>query len=812
MVAMPEKSLKQQLFDLYYDTLNDRQREAVYQVRGPLLVLAGAGSGKTTVLTRRIAHIIRFGDAYYSEKSAPVPEQMQTALKTILNTRPINYDMLGQILRGFAVEPCEPWRVLAITFTNKAAGEIKSRLASVLGEDCAREIWAGTFHSICVRILRRYIHYLGFASDFTIFDADDSKKLISQLMKDNRIDEKQVAVKSVQNEISRAKNAMQSPEEYAEEAGQDYFLKTCGKLYGLYQNRLKESNALDFDDILVKTVELLEGYDEPRDFCQNRFRYVLVDEYQDTNPVQFRFVELVAQKSRNIMVVGDDDQSIYKFRGATIENILSFDTVYKDAKCIYLEQNYRSTGNILAAANAVIANNQKRRGKTLWCEAGDGEKIYHRRLPDQEQEALYIADRIAKLVAEGKCQYRDCAVLYRVSAQANALEAVFAKSGLPHRQLSGIRFYDRAEIKDILAYLCVVQNPGDDLHLLRIINTPRRGIGDATVATAREIAEQNGLRLLQVLRRADEYEELSRAAGKLKTFSALIDRLREGLQSETLSALFQRVIDESGYIAMLEAAGREAAEKIDNVRELVSSALSYEEQHEEPTLAGFLEEAALISDIDNYDEEANAAVLMTIHSAKGLEFDYVFLPGMEETLFPSMRNWESEEQMEEERRLAYVAITRARKALTITTAKCRLIYGTTSYNKASRFVKEIPEQYLAGDSLVAPRYDYGDGYMQTSAYNKRDAHFAGEIRTVRRAAERTVSQTQYTPCVSRPAPQAKKQNVTFPVGARVEHPIFGEGTVLVSKPMAQDVLYEIAFDSAGTKKLMGNYAKLSAKE
>lgn len=806
-----EKSLKEQLFDLYYEKLNDRQREAIYRVNGPLLVLAGAGSGKTTVLTRRIAHIIRFGDAVYSEKSAPISETMEAAFHEILRTRPVNYELLGQILRGFAVDPCEPWRVLAITFTNKAAGEIKARLASVLGEECASEIWAGTFHSICVRVLRRYIHYLGFAKDFTIFDADDSKKLLSQLLKNNRIDEKQVAVKSVQNEISKAKNSLQSCEDYEAEAGQDFFLKTCAKLYKEYQAKLKESNALDFDDILVKTVELLENFEEPRDYCQNRFRYVLVDEYQDTNPVQFRFVQLVAEKSRNIMVVGDDDQSIYKFRGATIENILSFDTVYRDAKSVYLEQNYRSTGNILSAANAVIANNRTRKGKTLWCDAGDGEKICHRCLPDQEQEALFIADAIGRLVAEGKCQYRDCAVLYRVGAQANALEAVFAKSGLPHRQLSGIRFYDRAEIKDILAYLCVIQNPDDELHLLRIVNTPRRGIGDATIAAAREIAEQSGLRLLSVFRRAAEFEALSRAAKKLSDFAALMDSLISARDREPLSVLFQRVTEESGYIAMLEAAGREAAEKIDNVRELVSSALSYEEQHEQPTLAGFLEEAALISDIDNYDENANAAVLMTIHSAKGLEFDYVFLPGMEETLFPSMRNWDNEEQMEEERRLAYVAITRARKQLVVTTATSRLIYGTTGYNKPSRFLKEIPSENMEGDPLETfrkPSYDGFGGY----GYQKKDAHFAGEIRTVRRAAEQTVSRG-YAPAVPKKpvAGQAAKKKETFLVGARVTHPMFGDGTVLSAKPMAQDVLYEVAFDSVGTKKLMGNYAKLSKK-
>ncbi|MBP3685819.1 MAG: UvrD-helicase domain-containing protein [Clostridia bacterium] len=809
--------MKSQLFDLYYSSLNDRQREAVYQVKGPLLVLAGAGSGKTTVLTRRIAHIIRFGDAVHSDKSAPIPETMEAAFREILRTRPVNYELLGQILQGFAVEPCEPWRVLAITFTNKAAGEIKARLESVLGSECASQIWAGTFHSICVRILRRYIDLLGFRSDFTIFDSDDSKKLLARLMKDNRIDEKQIAVKSVQNEISRAKNALQSPDEYAESTGPDFFLKTCAKLYQQYQANLKESNALDFDDILVKTVELLEQFEEPRLYYQRRFSYVLVDEYQDTNPVQFRFVQLVSEMSRNIMVVGDDDQSIYKFRGATIENILSFDTVYRDAKCIYLEQNYRSTGNILAAANAVIANNQKRKGKNLWCEAGDGEKIGHFRLPDQEQEAVFLANRIAELVSEGKCQYRDCAVLYRVSAQANALEAVFAKSGLPHRQLSGIRFYDRAEIKDVLAYLCVLQNPDDDLHLLRIINVPRRGIGDSTVAKAREIAEERGLRLMEVLRRADEFDDLSRASGKLKTFVAMLDRLREGVGVETLSALFQRVIDETGYYAMLEALGHEAAEKIDNVRELISSALTYEEQHEEATLSGFLEEAALISDIDNYDETANAAVLMTIHSAKGLEFDYVFLPGMEETIFPSMRNWESEEQMEEERRLAYVAITRAKKQLTITTAKSRLIYGQTSYNKPSRFVTEIPEQYLTGDPVIPPRFENGADFGY--GFGKRDAHFAGEIRTVRRTAERTVGYEQGS---RRSFASAEKKQVAgqavrekanvFGVGARVEHPIFGEGMVLSAKPMAQDVLYEIAFDSAGTKKLMGNYAKLSKKE
>lgn len=799
MNTQTEKPIKERLFDLLYESLNEKQREAVYQVKGPLLVLAGAGSGKTTVLTRRIAHLIRFGDAVHASE-APLSDAERAALEEVLKARPVDRDLLIEILKGFAVEPCEPWQVLAITFTNKAAGEIRARLEAELKE-AANEIWAGTFHSICVRILRRYITLLGYQSDFSIFDADDSKKLITSILKDLNVDEKALSPREVQNEISRAKNAMRTPEGFAARGSVDFFSKTVSEVYTVYNQRLFESNALDFDDILCKTVSLLENFSEPRDYCQNRFRYVLVDEYQDTNPVQFRLVQLIAAKHRNVMVVGDDDQSIYKFRGATIENILTFDQSYPDAKCVYLEQNYRSTGNILAAANAVISHNRERKGKKLWCDAENGDKLQYFRLGDQEEEASFLVDRIAALVRDGKCEYRDCAVLYRVGAQANALESVFAKSGLPHRQLSGLRFYDRAEIKDILAYLCVVQNPADDLHLLRIVNLPRRGIGDTTIAAARAIAQTESKTLFSVLNSADQYPELSRASARIKEFCNLIAIFIEARDRVSLSELFSKVMDESGYTAMLEAGGKETAEKLDNIRELVSSAIAYEEQHEDATLAGFLEEAALISDIDNYDESANAVILMTIHSAKGLEFDYVFLPGFEESIFPSSRSWDSDAQLEEERRLAYVALTRARKGVTITTAATRLIYGHTTSNPVSRFAKEIPPELLEGDPIKK--------LQREGLFQKADAHFSGEIRTARAIAEKTLAPRRPGIRQTTVAGQAQKAKEVFGAGARVVHPMFGAGTVLRATPMAQDMLYEIAFDEVGTKKIMGNYAKLT---
>lgn len=628
------------------------QQQAVFCTEGPLLILAGAGSGKTTVLVNRIAYILQS-------------------------------------------ELCKPWQILAITFTNKAAGELKERICNAVPEG-GSDIWAATFHSTCARILRRYGDRIGFTSHFTVYGTDDQKKLVKDILKQLNYDEKMLPVKRVLNEISKAKDEMLTPQEMLKRAGYDNLKQSVAKVYEIYQSRLKTADAMDFDDMLCKTVELFQKCPDILEFYQNQFKYIMVDEYQDTNKVQYKFVSMLAAKYGNICVVGDDDQSIYKFRGATIENILSFENTFKGAKMIRLEQNYRSTQNILNAANGVISNNTMRKGKTLWTENAVGDKIEVHTSDSERDEAQFIAKTILDGVADGR-KFSDFAILYRMNAQSNSIEQALSRSGIPHRVIGGRRFYDREEIRDMVAYLQVINNPHDDVRLGRIINVPKRGIGATTLEKASEIAAGLGESIYSVIKDADVYPQLSRAATKLKSFVALIDGLMEAEQSGdySLAELYNLILEHTDYEKYLKTEKDNPDVRIENIEELSSNIIKFEEDYaEEALLSNFLEEISLQTDIDNYDAEADSSVMMTLHSAKGLEFPVVFIAGLEEGVFPSIATMMNPDELNEERRLAYVGITRAKEKLYITKAKSRMLMGHTSYNKVSRFVNEIPPELL----------------------------------------------------------------------------------------------------------------------
>ncbi len=779
-------ALKCALFDRLYAGLNDRQREAVYTVNNPLLVLAGAGSGKTTVLVRRIAFIIRYGNAYY-ENPAHITEEDLNALRQAEN---LSDEELAVFLERYAVSPAPAWAVLAITFTNKAAGEMKERLEKAIGpEKGAGEIWAGTFHSTCVKLLRRFGDQVGLERSFTIYDTDDSKKLISSILKELNIDEKILPAKTVQNHISKAKDKLTTPDEFRAGVGKDFRLAQIAKVYEQYQKRLLESNAVDFDDIIVKTVDLLTFSEEARNYCQRRFRYVCVDEYQDTNHAQFVLSTLLSGGYRNLMVVGDDDQSIYRFRGATIENILSFDKTFPDAKVIKLEQNYRSTQQILKAANSVISHNIGRKGKELWTAKEGGEPIRLRKLSTQTEEGVFISEKIQQICRKEGKKFGDFAVLYRMNAQSNSIEKVFAKSGIPYRVLGGTRFYDRKEIKDVMAYLCLVQNPNDNIRLDRIINEPKRKIGATTLSAIGELAAAEGVSKFQIIENAHQYTALAKAAPNLHLFADLIRNLQKIAAEEPLHVLFEKTIELSGYKQMLLMAGITELDRLENIQELISNAIEYENSTDEATLSGFLEEVALISDVDNYDKEADAVVMMTIHSAKGLEFPVVFLAGFENGIFPGIQSMTDPAELEEERRLAYVAITRAKEQLYLTHARERMLFGRTQYNPVSRFAEEIPDELI-----------------ETVAEPKKSSNF--DVPTfIKKPANAVKEGTVFDM-----KPKKAEAAAAILPGTRVIHASFGEGEILSARPMGADVLYEVAFDTVGTKKLMGTYAKLKVKE
>lgn len=779
-------SLKLALFDKYFSFLNPRQREAVYTTEGPLLVLAGAGSGKTTVIVNRIANIVLFGRAA-SETAVPdCAEQLLPIMEHALKNGGMA-EVRG-VLRQCAVEPAFPYRVLCITFTNKAAREFKERLANTLGEQ-AQDIWAGTFHSVCVRILRRHIDLLGYKNDFAIYDTDDTKKLVTEIIKELGIPESTLPPKAAMNAISRAKERDTDADEAFKEAGFDRRAQLIARVYEKYQKRLKEANALDFDDIIMLTNRLFESHKDVLNRYREQFEYILVDEYQDTNPSQSHLVALLSGRKRNVCVVGDDDQSIYSFRGATVENILGFDREYSGARIIRLEQNYRSTGNILKAANGIIENNRSRKGKELFTEAGDGEKVHVKRVYTQADEAQFICDTIEKKVALG-AKYSDFAVLYRVNALSNSLETALVKNKIPYKIFGGIRFFERREVKDILAYLAVIANTADTVRLRRIINVPKRAIGDATVEKVAEIAGRLNLPMFSVIERADEFKELARASAKLLAFAGLINSLRAFASEHTVSETVARVIEESGYRVMLAEEDDGGREREENVLELVSSAALFEETSESSTLADFLNELALVSDLDNYETDSDTVVLMTVHSAKGLEFPTVFIPGFEEGLFPSSQSAnDGEKGLEEERRLAYVAVTRAKNELYLIHTQTRMLYGRTEMRAISRFGKEIPAS--ACDVKAVAGTSGGYASARQASYSEED----------------TKSRNNYLNNVR--ASYAKAESAAaLPVGCRVMHPMFGAGEIVAAQPMGGDVLYEIEFDNGSIKRLMGNFAKL----
>lgn len=737
-----------------YDTLNKQQKEAVLHTEGPLLILAGAGSGKTRVLTHRIAYLIE-------------------------------------------EQGVNPWNILAITFTNKAAGEMRERVDKLVGFG-AESIWVSTFHSTCVRILRRHIDLLGYDNNFTIYDSDDQKTLMKDVCKMLQIDTKIFKERALLSTISHAKDELITPEEFRMRAEGDFSQKKITEVYEEYEKQLRANNALDFDDLLVKTVQLFQTQADVLEYYQERFRYIMVDEYQDTNTVQFELIRLLASKYRNLCVVGDDDQSIYKFRGANIKNILNFEHVFEDAKVIKLEQNYRSTSNILNAANAVIRNNRGRKDKTLWTDNGDGEKLEFRQFDTAYDEAEYIVGDIREHVDRGECTYNDNAILYRTNAQSRIFEEKFVTANIPYKIVGGINFYARREIKDLLSYLKTVDNGQDDLAVRRIINVPKRGIGLTSINRVQEYAVRYEVGFYEALRAVDLIPNIGRGASKLESFVALIEHFKTDAQEMSISRLMKEIIEETGYVESLEAEDSEEAEaRIENIDELMSKIVAYEdtceEMNEPPTLSGFLEEVALVADIDSLDENSDYVVLMTLHSAKGLEFPHVYLAGLEDGIFPSYMTITADdpEEVEEERRLCYVGITRAEKALTLTCARRRMIRGETQYNKMSRFLKEIPMELLSTGAVFEKEKEEP---AKQAAYMQARQAFRTKAFTAPKSARQFGA-----PAGDGPG---------YGVGDRVRHMKFGEGTVTAIVEGGRDYEVTVDFDGPGTKKMFATFARL----
>lgn len=769
-----------------FSKLNPMQRKAVMATEGPLLILAGAGSGKTTVLINRIANLLRYGSG---SDSCELPEDACEDDIAILERG-------GEEARCLAVyEPVEPWRILAITFTNKAADELKARLEKMLGPE-ANEIWASTFHSACVRILRRNADRLGFPQSFTIYDTSDSMSLVKRILKDFEIDDKRFPPRMLLGEISRAKDSMQSPEDYLvrAKASGDIRRVKIAEIYSEYSRRSYAAGAMDFDDLIFYTVKLLQENDDVRTYWQKRFKYVLIDEYQDTNKMQYMLSSLLAGGWGNICVVGDDDQSIYKFRGATIENILSFEDEYKGCRTIRLEQNYRSTSHILNAANSVIRNNQGRKGKELWTNGDTGEKIELYVSDNEHDEARYVATQIMMQYGRGGA-WSDNAILYRMNAQSHQLEQAFKRNGIPYKIFGGTGFFDRAEVKDMLAYLCVIASPADDLRLMRIINNPPRGIGDKSIETAMNIAHMNESSLFDVIKNADQFPELSRASMKMRMFANMICELIEESKELAPDLLYDMLLDKCGYLKMLEEKNTvEDSARAENVKELRTSIINYKSESDEPTLEGYLADVALYTDMDNYDKDADYVAMMTMHSAKGLEFENVFLVGAEEGIFPGIKAIGEPDEMEEERRLCYVAITRAKKKLYISCAKQRMLFGKTTANRVSRFIDEIPDEDIEKRNIPT-----GYGYSDKSR-EKRDFLSYGTRH------EKPQPKMTFT-APSTPKPQTKP-TPDFKVGDSVQHKAFGRGDIIKMTPMGNDFLIEISFEGGVSKKLMLRAAAL----
>lgn len=735
--------------DSILDSLNPQQQEAVLQTEGPVLILAGAGSGKTRVLTHRIAYLI---------------EEQEV----------------------------NPWNIMAITFTNKAAGEMRERVDKIVGYG-SESVWVSTFHSSCVRILRRHIDQIGYTGNFTIYDTDDQKSVMKDICRRLQIDTKVYKERALLNAISRAKDELMGPDEFLRNSSGDIHEQRIAKVYREYQEQLHKNNALDFDDLIMKTVELFRACPDVLDQYQERFRYIMVDEYQDTNTAQFQLISLLAAKYRNLCVVGDDDQSIYKFRGANIGNILGFERVFEEAVVIRLEQNYRSTKNILLAANEVIRNNMERKKKTLWTENKEGSLVHFKQFLNGYEEAEYVAGKISKDVRTGKCNYSDCAILYRTNAQSRMFEEKFLMANIPYKIVGGINFYARKEIKDLLAYLKTVDNAVDDLAVRRIINIPKRGIGATSIVRVEEHAQKRGLSFYDALREADEIEKIGRAASKIAPFVTFIQSLRSKVGYISVSDLLDEIIEETGYVKELEAEDTdEARARIENIDELISKVVAYEEDTQHPTLSGFLEEVALVADIDTVDENQDRVLLMTLHSAKGLEFPYVYMTGMEDGIFPSYMTISADDpgELEEERRLCYVGITRAMQELTLTSAQMRMIRGENQFNKVSRFVREIPRELVDIDRDIKERTTSNIEIPQNNTYAKMKQAFRAK----------TFEPQQFT--------VKKTGALGYDIGDRVRHMKFGAGTVENIVDGGRDYEVTVNFDQYGVKKMFAGFAKL----
>lgn len=781
--------VKKQCIDRFFSRTNSRQREAIYQLSGAVLIIAGAGSGKTTVLCNRIANMLLFGKSFHTEFDRDFSREDEAFLLSYADGKEENTpESIDRLSRLLGYERAAPWRIMAVTFTNKAAGELRERLERMNAG--GKDVFAGTFHSACIKMLRRGIEELGYKSSFTIYDTDDSLRVIKEVMKYLNISDKAFSPKEFQSKISRAKDKLISPERFpvfGEGGKPDFKLEKARDIYTEYQKRLKAANALDFDDIIMKTVELLEKRPAILERWQNSFDYIMVDEYQDTNMAQYKLISLLAAGSGNLCVVGDEDQSIYRFRGATIENILSFEKEFK-AKVIKLEQNYRSTETILNAANTVICNNTQRKGKNLWSDLGEGEKIKLSTLRTETEEANFVAEKILELKKDGG-QFNQNAVLYRTNAQSRNIELSLSKNGIPYRIIGGTKFYERKEIKDIIAYLSVINNPADSLRLSRIINEPKRGIGDATQTELYRIAEGLGITPVEVMERSSEFAAIEKKSKVLESLGKMFRELGEN-EDRSLDGIIDDILVETGYESMLLTQGDEGAARLENIKELKSGAIAFMEENEEHSLSDYLENIALITDLDSYEAGEDRVVLMTMHGAKGLEFENVFIVGAEENIFPSYRSQLDSSEIEEERRLAYVAITRAKKRLFISNAKQRLLFGSTQRNKLSRFVGEIPLEYLevTDNTLAADvetqrtRKPPRIGYLQQEARHAQVEKMAARI--------------------------ASAHTESFTAGDRIRHRVFGEGTVITAKTMGNDTLLEIAFDTVGTKKIMANFAKV----
>ncbi len=777
--------LRRKIIEREFENLNDMQRQAVFSTKGPLLILAGAGSGKTTVLVNRTAAILRWGEAYESDEV--YGEYTESEIEMIRAAAEGTAALSDELADKLSVSKVNPWRILAITFTNKAANELKDRICSKVG-DIGNDVWASTFHSACTRILRRYGDNLGYSNHFTIYDTDDQKRLLKDCIKSLRIDERMIPAKSVLAAVSRAKDEMITPKKYKDNAGSDQRLQNIAKIYALYQQRLLASDAMDFDDIIFNTVLLFQECPDILEKYQDQFKYIMVDEYQDTNRLQYELVRLLAAKHQNLCVVGDDDQSIYKFRGATVSNILEFENDYDNARIIKLEQNYRSTKNILTAANHVIKNNSVRHEKSLWTQNEQGDKITWYTASDESDEGGFIAKTIHSLKTKDNL-YSDFAVLYRMNSQSQVLERTFVRSGIPYKIIGGHRFYERREVRDMMAYLNVISNHHDNSRLKRIINVPKRGIGDTTINQIEEIGNTLGQSMYETLQQSDQFEALARSKDKLDAFLELIDDFSDMLDDMPISEMYEKMIERIEYEPFIRKQSERGEAAVENIHELKSSIMQYEEEYgEEATLQGFLEEVALMTDIDSYNdtEDEGKVLLMTLHSAKGLEFTNVFIPGMEENMFPGFSAAQSDEDLQEERRLAYVGITRAKKNLFLINSESRMLFGHTTRNRPSRFLNELPEPIVE--------------HKKKEIVRNPNINIP-EPKAVRRAdiAKSKVITTGV----------AQKPTITYTVGMRVSHKTFGEGVILSAKPMAKDSMLEIAFDSVGTKKLMASFANLT---